>query len=57
MKTSKREVVASLGIEGAQYFVGGRYLLVGTSKGIQAIEWNIPGTVHLIGPGINPDSW
>jgi hypothetical protein len=57
MTTGKREVVASLGIEGARYFVGGRYLLVGTSKGIQAIEWHVPGTVHLIGPGFNPDSW
>jgi len=57
MKTGKREVLANLGIAGDQYAVNARFLFIGTSQGIQAVEWHLPGTVYPVGPGLNPNSW
>jgi hypothetical protein len=57
MKTGKREVLANLGIAGDQYAVNARFLFIGTLQGIQAIEWHLPGTVHPVGPGLNPNGW
>ncbi len=57
MHTGKRQVLATTDILGDQYAVSGRYVYVGTSQGIKTIEWHIPGTASVIGPGMNPNSW